>query len=883
MYKKIFLSLVIFTSSFVSVFAHNTEVTIKGDAFYINGRPTYEGRYWNGHKVEGLLMNSRMVQGLFDNRLITDGEKSIYAYTDTGKYDADRNTTEFVAAMEDWYTHGLLGFTLNLQGGSPMGYGGNEKCLNSAFEADGTFRDDYKGRLKLILDRADELGMVVILGYFYQGQDQRLTDEKAIYRAVDEATAWILENGYHNVIVEVANECDVKAYDHEILKPAQTHELISYIKNITRDGRSLLVSTSFKGCSVPTEQVVAVSDFILIHGNGMKKADQMYNCITKTRALSTYTPKPIVVNEDDNYNFDTHYSNITVAVENYASWGYFDYRREGDSMNDGFQSVPVDWTISSDRKKAFFDTVKRITNFGAEPETFDNPILPGYHPDPSICRVGEDYYLINSSFEWYPAIPIYHSKDLVNWELIAYGGTKENNFKLDYDAKDSGGIFAATIHYHDGLFYIITTNTGRQGNFYITAENPAGPWSEPVYIGTTGIDPALFWDEDGRSYYVGQGNITGTEDYQGQKGAWLQEIDLKAGKMIGEAKQLTHGHSSRARAAEGPHLYKIGGKYIIMLAEGGTYRGHAMTTFHSDSLWGPYLASTANPIITHRHLGPQYPISSIGHADIVQTQHGDWWMVALGRRHFNGFVYLSRETFLSPLSVRTENTPYNEVMLVVNEGEGKIPEVAQRPNLPWTPYVKAPIRDNFEGDKLDAEWNFLRVIESEWHTLKDGKLTVELRPESAREFVNPSLIAKRISHHTFTASTRMNFKTKKANEQAGLVLYRSSICYMTFTKSNGELIVTSRIKGEEAEVARVKCDLDELILAMESDGKDVTFKYCAPDKPYVTIENVSVPLAVISDDYIGKYSGPMIGVYATSEGEKSRNTASFEWFDYTDR
>ncbi len=881
--KKIFLSLALLVAGTSTLFAQQTEVTIKGDAFYINGRPTYEGRYWNGHKVEGLLMNSRMVQGVFDDITKSEAAAERFAYPDTKVWDAQRNTEEFVAAMEDWYSYGLLGFTLNLQGGSPMGYGGNSDFVNSAFDKNGDFRDDYKGRVKMILDRADELGMVVILGCFYQGQDQYLEDEAAVYNALTQTAEWVLESGYQNVMIEVNNECDVKAYDHEVLQVQNVHKLISYVKSITRDGRSLLVSTSLKGCSVPTEEIVAVSDYVLIHGNGMKKADQVRLAIQKTRALENYTAKPIVINEDDNYNFDTQFNNISIATEDYASWGLFDYRREGEDMNDGFQSVPVDWTISSERKKDFFNTVKEITNFGGEPETFDNPILPGYHPDPSICRVGEDYYLINSSFEWFPAIPIYHSRDLVNWELIGYGGTQENNFKLDHDAKDSGGIFAATIHYHDGLFYIITTNTGRQGNFYISASDPAGPWSEPVYIGTTGIDPALFWDEDGRSYYIGQGNITDYSDYKQQKGAWLQEIDLVNGKMIGEAKQLTHGHSSRAHAAEGPHLYKIGGKYIIMLAEGGTYRGHAMTTFHSDSLWGPYYASTANPIISHRHLGPKNPISSIGHADIVQTQDGDWWMVALGRRHFNGYVYLARETFLAPMSIYTENTPFNEVMLVVNEGEGKMPEVAVRPALPWTPTAVAPTRDNFDGESLDMEWNFLRVMESEWYSLKDGKLIVETRPEVATEFVNPSLVAKRISHHTFDAATRMTFKTKRSNEEAGLVLYRSSLCYIKFMKQGKELVVTSRLKGVDTELARVECSLDEVILTMSSDGKDVTFKYGAPDKPFTTIEGASAPLYIISDDYDGKFSGPMVGVYTSSNGEKSKNSATFEWFDYTNR
>ncbi|MFR9496748.1 MAG: glycoside hydrolase family 43 protein [Rikenellaceae bacterium] len=883
MKRKLFSLLMLLATSSTMLLAQKTELTIQGDAFYINGRPTYEGRYWNGHKVEGLLMNSRMVQGLFDDITNSQEAAARFAYPDTKEWDANRNTREFVAAMEEWHSYGLLAFTLNLQGGSPMGYGGNNKFVNSAFDKDGTFRDDYKARLKLILDRADELGMAVILGYFYQGQDQYLEDEAAVCRAVDEATTWILNEGYMNVMVEINNESDVKAYDHEILKSVNVHKLIERAKAITIDGRSLLVSTSMKGCSVPTEEIVAASDFVLIHGNGMKKLDRMVTTVAETRALKNYTPKPIVVNEDDNYNFDSQFNNLTIATAEYVSWGLFDYRRDGESMNEGFQSVPVDWTVNSQRKKQFFKWIKEITAFGTDPQMYANPILPGYHPDPSICRVGDDYYLVNSSFEWFPAMPIYHSRDLINWELCCYAGTDENNFELNHDAQDSGGIFAVTIHHHDDTFYLITTNTGGKGNFYMSAKDPAGPWSDPVYINTTGIDPALFWDDDGRSYYIGQGNITGESAYPQQKGAWLQEIDLENGKMIGEAKQLTHGHSTHAHAAEGPHLYKVEDKYVVMLAEGGTYRGHAMTTFESENLWGPYKASTCNPIITHRHLGHKNPISSIGHADIVQTQKGDWWMVALGRRHLNGYVYLSRETFLAPMEINTEHTPYGEVLFTVNKGKGVVPEVAERPDLPWTPYAKAPIRDNFDGEELDAEWNFLRKNGKDWYELKDGALTVDLRPEIATNYVTPSLIAKRISHHVFRASSRMSFKTKKSNEQAGLVLYRCSKGYITALKDNESIVITSVTKGYVTEeICRVPCSADEIILAMESDGFNVTFEWAEPDQPFQKID-ASVPLSIIADDHNGGFNGPMVGVYATSNGEKSRNSVTFEWFDYNNK
>ncbi len=885
--KKLLFTILLVSLS-ISGFA-KIEVNIQGDGFYINGRPTYEGRYWKGNKVEGLLMNARLVQGVFDD--ITNSKEAAerFAYPDKKVWDAQRNTTEFIAAMEQWHSYGLLAFTLNLQGGSPMGYGGNVGFVNSAFNKNGAFRADYKARVKQILDRADELGMVVILGCFYQGQDQYLEEKKAIYRAVKETVEWILENDYRNVMIEINNESDVKSYDHEILKSTNVHKLIAYAQNITRDGRRLFVSTSLKGCSVPTEEIVAVADYILIHGNGMGRPEQMRKCVQSTRALSTYTAKPIVVNEDDNYKFDSEFNNLAVATEEYASWGYFDYRRKDEPFTDGFQSIPADWGINSKRKKAFFNAVKEITNFSAAPETFKNPILPGYHPDPSICRKGDDYYLVNSSFEWYPSVPIYHSKDLVNWELIGYAGSQENNFKLPEKAKDSGGIYAATIHYHDGLFYMITTNTEwkwNNSNFYVTAKDPAGPWSEPIYLDSPGIDPSLFWDDDGKCYYIGQGNLLPKPEWEVQHGVWLQELDLKQGKLVGERKQLTFGHSAIARAAEGPHLHKIGNKYVVMLAEGGTYRGHAMTIFESTNLWGPYTANVCNPIISHRHLGPRHPVSSIGHADMIQTQHGDWWMVTLGRRHFhNGLTYLARETFLTPVTIY-EKATYGEVAIVVNEGEGKMPVVAKRPRLDWTPHEIAPIRDDFNGDKLDLEWNMLRTPTSKWYTINNSELTLELRPETTDEFTNPSLLAKRISHHTFRASTRMNFKTKNDNEAAGLVLYRVTSGQLTFMKTKNALVITSVIQGEKKEVCKVECNKDEIILAMVSDGKDVRFEWGEPDQAFHKLD-VTVPLALISDDYNGGggkgYNGAMIGMYATSHGKPSRNKVAFAWFDYANR
>jgi hypothetical protein len=338
--------------------ARKTAVSIRGEQFLINGEPTYKGRTWNGKKVEGLLMNSRMVQGIFDDR--NPETVGRWAYPDTKRWYADRNTREFVAAMPEWRKHGLLAFTINLQGGSPQGYSKDQPWHNSAIDADGSLRPDYMARLEKILDRADELGMVAILGIFYFGQDQRLADEDAVKRATDNAVDWLFDKGYRNVLIEVNNECDVR-YDHAILKPDRVHELIDRVKARARDGRRFLAGTSYGGNKVPLPNVVKVSDFLLIHGNGVKDPARIAEMVRQSREVEGYRPMPILFNEDDHFDFDKPVNNFVAAVGEYASWGYFDWRMPGEGFDDGYQSVPVDWGISSPRKKGFFKLLGEIT------------------------------------------------------------------------------------------------------------------------------------------------------------------------------------------------------------------------------------------------------------------------------------------------------------------------------------------------------------------------------------------------------------------------------------------------------------------------------------------------------------------------------------------
>jgi hypothetical protein len=336
-----------------------TTVSIRGESFLINGEPTYKDRTWNGKKIEGLLFNSRMVQATFDD--LNSETVSKWQYPDTKKWDAERNTREFIAAMPVYRKHGLLAMTLNLQGGSPQGYSKDQPWHNSAYRPDGSLRPEYLERLESVLDKADELGMVVILGLYYFGQDERLEDEAAVVRGVDNALDWLFVKGYTNVLIEVNNECNVR-YDHAILKPERVHELINRVKaKVTKDRRRYLAGTSYGGGTAPKENVVRASDFLLLHGNGVKEPDRIAEMVKQTRAVPGYRPMPILFNEDDHFEFEKPRNNFTAAIGEYASWGYFDFRMQGESIDEGYQSVPVNWGISSDRKKGFFNLLGEIT------------------------------------------------------------------------------------------------------------------------------------------------------------------------------------------------------------------------------------------------------------------------------------------------------------------------------------------------------------------------------------------------------------------------------------------------------------------------------------------------------------------------------------------
>lgn len=332
-----------------------TEITIDADQFRINGHLTYAGRHDRGASIEGLLMNARMVQAIFDD--LNPQTRTRWNYPDTHRWDPGRNTREFIAAMPAWREHGLLSFTLNLQGGTPETGAREHPWENSAFAADGSLRPAYMNRLRDILDRAGELSMAPIVGYFYAGQDRRLRDEAAVKRAVENATGWLLDRGYRNLLIEIANET-APNYHHAILCPGRIHELIQVAQAARANGFRFPVAVSMTGGALPTRQIVRASDFLLLHGNGVNYPAAIAAMVRRCRQVEGYHPMPILFNEDDHAHFARPSNHLLAAVREHASWGFLDQGKN--NYADGFQSPPVDWTINTERKKAFFNFLKQI-------------------------------------------------------------------------------------------------------------------------------------------------------------------------------------------------------------------------------------------------------------------------------------------------------------------------------------------------------------------------------------------------------------------------------------------------------------------------------------------------------------------------------------------
>lgn len=421
-----------------------------------------------------------------------------------------------------------------------------------------------------------------------------------------------------------------------------------------------------------------------------------------------------------------------------------------------------------------------------EPGEYRNPILAGYYPDPSICRVGDDYYLINSTFAHFPGIPIFHSRDLVNWTQIGHAIDRPD--QLPYDGLGiSRGIFAPAISYRDGVFYIVCTMVDAGGNFVITATDPAGPWSDPIWLGFDGIDPSIFFDEStGRAWIVNNGGPPDNQSlYEGHRAIWIQEWDIAARRPTGERRIIINGGVDLAKQPvwiEGPHIFKRGDWYYLNCAEGGTSEEHSQVIFRSRAPDGPYTPFTAHPTLTQRDLDPDraHPVTCTGHADLTVGPDGDWWAVFLGCTPYRDDHYnTGRQTFLLPVTWSDDGWP-----AILPPGE-PVPYVKRGPSgAALNESVATPLtgnftwRDEFTADQLGLPWLMLRTpSETWWHT--GNGLTLEPRAVSLRDRANPSFLGRRLQHNRFEASTRLVAPAERG-VTAGLVAYHNDTHHYVF-------------------------------------------------------------------------------------------------------
>ena len=541
-------------------------------------------------------------------------------------------------------------------------------------------------------------------------------------------------------------------------------------------------------------------------------------------------------------------------------------------------------------------------------DVFTNPIIPGGHPDPSICRAGDDYYIVNSTFEYFPGLPIHHSKDLVNWELIGYGLHREDHAsgKVNLvDVQQNGGIHAPTIRYHDGLFYIITTNVyspmdkslpAEMVNFIITAEDPAGPWSEPHVIeGAPGIDPDLFFDDDGKVYYVGT-HAPGNPNQNGIGEIWVQELDLNEWKLVGERHSVWTGACGGC-CVEGPHMYKLHGLYYLMIAEGGTGRNHAVMIAASKNLTGPYDANPRNPILTGRHLSKNTWVHSIGHADMVELPDGRWYMVALGiRNDKDGASNMGRETHIVPVSwepaiVRWEQVskdrwePVEYLWPVCAPETGKVERYTPLPFEGSSQFYNDAFADHFESSTLHPEWNFRRVPQKNTYSLQElpGKLRLYLKPEAFELRKQFSAIGIRQKESEFEFAAKMDFSPKSNGAEAGISFFQQDNNYINLTvkkeadKAYLQLIVKEREK-EQSLVKKEELSNYSGTIQMKVIANSGQYKYAYS----LDGGNTFNDFAQTADNLIicRGYIGTNLGMYATSNGQPSNEFADFDWVSY---
>ena len=499
-----------------------------------------------------------------------------------------------------------------------------------------------------------------------------------------------------------------------------------------------------------------------------------------------------------------------------------------------------------------------------------NPILPGWYSDPSFCSNGEgDYFLVTSTFSYFPGVPLFHSRDLVNWKQVGHVLDRPSQLTGLGRQHTSGGIYAPDIKYNpkNRTYYMITTNVGT-GNFLVKTQDPFGAWSEPILLPQVlGIDPSLFFDDDGRAYIVNNDEAPGGKpEYDGHRTIRIVEYDVQNDCTIGERRIIVNkgvDPSAKPIWIEGPHLYKIDGKYFLMCAEGGTSDQHSEVVFRADSPMGEYKPWNRNPILTQRHLaaGRPDPVTCTGHADLVKTPDGAWWGVFLGCRPTKkGFENLGRETFLLPVRWSEDGFPFFLV------GEETVPLVVRHPGavVEGKPtFGNFVVEDSFNGDKLDMAWMTLRGPADGLYALKGGALELTCSPMRATRFETPALILRRLQHHAFSASTRMRF-VPEGSEAAGLLLYKDErhqyflkVCLM-----DGAPAVALERCGETLSSLTLPSSFGTVDLCIASDdGLSFRFGYAVDGKEMRTLV-AGVDASYLSTAVAGGFTGTTVGPYA---------------------
>ncbi len=514
---------------------------------------------------------------------------------------------------------------------------------------------------------------------------------------------------------------------------------------------------------------------------------------------------------------------------------------------------------------------------------FQNPILAGFYPDPSICKVGKDYYLVNSSFAYYPGLSLFHSTDLVNWKQI--GSVLNDPAQLNLDSAGvSRGLFAPTIRYHKGLYYVICTLVDKGGNFIVKASNPLGPWSKPYWLPqVNGIDPSIFFDEDDKAYIfynsIPPNNIS---LYGGHRTIRSIAFDYNKMEVIGENKIVINGGTDISKKPvwiEGPHIIKKDGWYYLICAEGGTSYNHSEVVFRSKTLDSGFISYEKNPILTQRHLDKNRPnpIINTGHADFVQDPNGNWYAVFLGCRPYEAeYFNIGRETFMAPVKWAngwpTINPAYDEVQY-------KYP-------IPYKQDKKAEkfngnyyFKDEFNEPSLNFRYNFLRTKRKNWYKIAAGKLAVQLQPENCSGLDNPSFIGFRQSHLMGYAATQLEFTTNKENEKAGLLVFQNEKHYYFLCKSffNNKPVV-QLYKNDTLLTSIEVATKKPIQLKIESKGKFYSFYFATGNNDWQLVKD-NVDATFLSTELAGGFVGCFYALYATSNGMATINNAYYNWFE----